>query len=129
MAEKPNDDDANNKTDWAEWRTDWAEDRTVLANERTFAGWMRTGMAAIAIAVGLRAVFDGAEIEWIPKAVSTLFIGASLIIFWSAWRNSRMGHDRLDTHGTKKQDSRTFALLATAFSIGAVTVCAVLWTL
>ncbi|MEY8838652.1 DUF202 domain-containing protein, partial [Cribrihabitans sp. XS_ASV171] len=42
------------KTDMAESRTDWAEDRTLLANERTYAGWLRTGMAAVALALGTR---------------------------------------------------------------------------
>jgi putative membrane protein len=129
MAEAPHDDDGKNKTDWAEWRTDWAEDRTVLANERTFAGWMRTGMAAIAIAVGLRAIFDEAEPAWIPKAVSTVFIAAAILIFISAWRNSKRGQERLDTHGTEEQDSRTFGLLAIVFSAGGIFVAAILWTL
>jgi putative membrane protein len=121
--------DADHKTDWAKSRTDWAEDRTVLANERTFAGWMRTGMAAIAIAVGLRAVFDGAEPTWVPKAVSTVFIAASIVIFWSAWRNASLGHDRLDTHDTQNQDTRVFAILASVFSVGGVLVGWILWTL
>ena len=122
-------DDQDKKTDWAEHRTDWAEDRTVLANERTFAGWMRTGMAAIAIAVGLRAVFDDAEPTWVPKMVSTVFIGAALMIFFSAWRNSAKGHERLSTHDTEEQDTRTFGILAAVFSTGAVLVCWILWTL
>ncbi|MEM7641188.1 MAG: DUF202 domain-containing protein [Pseudomonadota bacterium] len=122
-------DDQDTKTDWAEWRTDWAEDRTVLANERTFAGWMRTGMAAIAIAVGLRAVFSEAEPTWIPKAVATLFILASLAIFYSAWKNSCKGQRRLDTHDTQEQDTTAFGLLSAMFSVGAVLVCGVLWTL
>ncbi|PWJ12091.1 YidH family protein [Jannaschia seohaensis] len=121
--------DQDRKTDWAEERTDWAEDRTVLANERTFAGWMRTGMAAIAIAVGLRAVFNAAEPTWLPKLVATVFIGAALTIFWSAWRNATRGHKRLSTHATHEQDTRFFATLAATFSIGAMAVGAILWTL
>jgi hypothetical protein len=38
------------KTELAEERTDWAEDRTILASERTFAGWVRTGLASLAVA-------------------------------------------------------------------------------
>ncbi|CUH38266.1 putative membrane protein [Jannaschia seosinensis] len=129
MTDRSNEDTTQIKTDWAEWRTDWAEDRTVLANERTFAGWMRTGMAAIAISVGLHAVFPEAEPVWILKAVSTLFIAASLVIFWSAWRNSKKGQVRLNTHDTERQDGKTFGLLSSMFSLGAVTVCAVLWSL
>ncbi len=126
---KQGSDDQDKKTDWAEDRTDWAEDRTMLANERTFAGWMRTGMAAIAIAIGLRAVFNAAEPTWVPKAVATVFILAALMIFYAAWRNSSKGHRRLDTHDTEEQSTRMFGLLATVFSLGAMAVCGVLWTL
>ena len=122
-------DDQDRKTDWAENRTDWAEDRTVLANERTFAGWMRTGMAAIAIAVGLRAVFGAAEPTWVPKTVASVFILAALIIFFAAWRNSGKAQGRLDTHDAKEQSTATFGLLAAIFSLGALVTGAILWTL
>ncbi|TFL17749.1 YidH family protein [Jannaschia formosa] len=121
--------DHDRKTDWAESRTDWAEDRTALANDRTFAGWMRTGMAAIAIAVGLRAVFDAADPPWLPKLVASVFIAASLLIFFSAWRNSKQSSRRLETHATEEQSPRMFAVLAIVFSAGAVAVGAILWTL
>ncbi|WP_179378625.1 YidH family protein [Jannaschia marina] len=117
------------KNNLAEDRTDWAEDRTVLANERTFAGWMRTGMAAIAIAVGLRAVFNAAEPTWIPKAVATVFILAAIVIFWSARRNAKRACERLDTHKAETQSTSVFTFLAIVFSLGAVTVGVVLWTL
>jgi putative membrane protein len=122
-------DDQDKKTDWAEARTDWAEDRTVLANERTFAGWMRTGMAAVAVALGLKAVFGPAEPDWIPKTVASVFILAAVIIFFSAWRNSTKGQNRLDTHDTEEQSSRTFGLLAAIFSVAALATGAILWTL
>lgn len=120
---------AEKRTDFAEDRTDWAEDRTTLANERTFAGWMRTGMAAIAIAVGLRAVFGEADPTWVPKAVSTLFIIAALFIFWSARINACQAQDRLNDHKAEVQSKSNFTLLAVIFSAGAVTVGIVLWTL
>ncbi|WP_394227872.1 DUF202 domain-containing protein [Paracoccus marcusii] len=41
----------------AEDRTDLAEDRTILAVERTFSGWIRTGLATVAVAIGMQAVF------------------------------------------------------------------------
>jgi putative membrane protein len=117
------------KNELAQDRTDWAEDRTTLANERTFAGWMRTGMASIAIAVGLRAVFAEADPTWIPKLVSTLFIGAALFIFWSARINACKAQARLDEHQAEVQSKTNFTILATLFSIGGVTVGIVLWTL
>lgn len=126
MSEKS---DPPDKTKLAEDRTDWAEDRTILANERTFAGWMRTGMAAIAIAVGLRAVFRAAESEWLPKSVATVFIIAALVIFWTARRNAGKAHDRLNAHNAEVQKTQTFTILATIFSAGAIATGIVLWSL
>ena len=74
----------SDKNDLAQDRTDWAEDRTILANERTFAGWMRTGMASVALALGLRAVFGSFEPTWVPKAVASGFILTAIMIFWAA---------------------------------------------
>ena len=69
------------KTEWAERRTDWAEDRTVLANERTFAGWLRTGLAAVAVAIGFQAVVSDFEPTWAAKTVATMFLVAALVTF------------------------------------------------
>ncbi|CTQ49802.1 YidH family protein [Jannaschia donghaensis] len=120
---------SDDKNSLAKDRTDWAEDRTTLANERTFAGWMRTGMAAIAIAVGLRAVFGEAEPTWVPKLVSTLFVIAALFIFWSARQNACKTQTRLDEHQAEVQSRENYTLLSIIFSVGAVTIGIVLWTL
>lgn len=56
--------------DMAQTRTEWAEDRTLLANERKFAGWMRTGMACIGIALGMKAVFKDTEYPLLAKGVA-----------------------------------------------------------
>ena len=66
----------SDRNELAEDRTHWAEDRTSLANERTFAGWMRTGMAAIGVAIGLKAVFGAFEPTWMAKAVASIFLAA-----------------------------------------------------
>ena len=127
MPQDGSDDSAKNSL--AEDRTHWAEDRTVLANERTFAGWMRTGMAAIAIAVGLRAVFRETDPTWLPKSVATIFILAALYIFWAARVQACKALDRLNTHAATPQTSRMFTILWAAFSLSAVTTCVVLWML
>jgi len=119
----------SDKNDLAEDRTDWAEDRTILANERTFAGWMRTGMAAIAIAVGLRAVFGASEPTWVPKLVATVFIVAALLIFWAARRQACKALSRLNCHDADAQSGQMFTILSTIFAVSAVAVCGVLWTL
>ncbi|SFL68538.1 protein of unknown function [Loktanella salsilacus] len=83
LADNP---DAN---DLADTRTAWAEDRTVLANERTFAGWMRTGMACIALALGLKAVFKDTDHLMLAKGVAEIFIVVAILIFWSSAQKCR----------------------------------------
>lgn len=70
-------------------RTDLAEERTVLANERTYAGWVRTGFAAIGVGLGFHALFDKIRPDWIPKAISTLFLLIAIFILFAAEIGSR----------------------------------------
>lgn len=117
------------KTEMAEDRTDWAEDRTVLANERTFAGWMRTGMASVALALGLRALFGPFEPTWIPKAVASIFILVALLIFWAAWVNASRTQARMDEHAACSQSSRNMTWITATLAFGAAATGAILWLL
>lgn len=117
------------KTQMAKDRTDWAEDRTVLANERTFAGWMRTGLAAVAVALGLRAVFQAFEPTWVPKAVASIFVAAAVFIFYSAERQASETLQRLDDHAATARSSGAMRLTALAFGLGAILTGGVLWLL
>jgi putative membrane protein len=74
----------DSKTKLAEDRTDLAEDRTILANERTFAGWMRTGFAAVGVGLGFQALFNKMEPDWVPKGIATAFLLIAMIVFWTA---------------------------------------------
>ena len=113
----------------AEDRTDWAEDCTILANERTFAGWMRTGMASLAVAIGLRAVFGDFEPTWAAKAVATVFIVAAIYIFWAAHDQATKTLKRLSDHHAEAQPNSRMRTLAIILSIASVAVGAVLWAL
>lgn len=117
------------KTELAEDRTKWAEDRTILANERTFAGWMRTGMACVALALGLKAVFGDFEPTWIAKSVALIFIGASLLIYASAAIKARKAQKRIDEHITEAQSGSSMTLLAVILSTGSILTGAILWWL
>ncbi len=64
----------------ADQRTKWAEDRTLMANERTFSSWMGTGLGAIGVAIGLKAVFGAFEPTWAAKLVASLFLLAAIAI-------------------------------------------------
>src|SRR5690606_1977421 len=122
--QKPQDSD-----DLAEDRTDWAEDRTVLANERTFAGWMRTGMASLGLALGMEAVFGEFEPTWVPKAVTTIFVVTAVFVFLASAIANARAQKRLDSHDAEQTRPRQMWLLAVLLSAGAVGVGGVLWLL
>ena len=44
---------ADHRTDLADHRTTLADQRTSLANERTLLAWWRTGLTALAVAIGV----------------------------------------------------------------------------
>ena len=113
----------------AEDRTDWAEDRTILANERTFAGWMRTGMASLALAVGLKAVFGDFDPTWLAKAVASIFVLVAIYIFWAAQDSAVKTFVRLDDHKAHAQPAKRMKLLSGIFAFASVCVGGVLWTL
>ncbi|MEL7211355.1 MAG: DUF202 domain-containing protein [Pseudomonadota bacterium] len=113
----------------AEQRTDWAEDRTILANERTFASWMRTGMACVGVALGLKAVFGSTEHPLVAKAVAELFIFTAVIIFGSAARRSYLAQKRIDDHDTNAQSHIGMIVTAISLTIGAIAAGVILWLL
>ncbi|RVT85877.1 DUF202 domain-containing protein [Rhodobacteraceae bacterium CCMM004] len=113
----------------AEERTDWAEDRTILANERTFAGWMRTGLACVAVALGLKAVFGDFQPDWLPRLVANLFCVIGIAIFWMARRNACRTTRRMDEHDTESQSTLGMTLTAAAMALGAAATGAILWWL
>jgi putative membrane protein len=116
-------------SDMAETRTEWAEDRTVLANERTFAGWMRTGMACIGIALGMKAVFKDTDYPLLAKGVAEIFIVAAVAIFWSAVVKSRQTQRRLSDHDVEAQSHHKMTALAAVLTVAAVATGLTLWWL
>lgn len=122
--------DANkDSTELAADRTDWAEDRTILAMERTFAGWMRTGMASVAVALGLRAVFGEFEPTWLPRTVALVFVALAIFIFWAARNKSVATVARMEQHATRPQPTRNMTVIAAVLSLGALATGAILWWL
>ena len=117
------------KNELSKTRTDWSEDRTILSNERTFASWMRTGMACVALALGLKAVFGAFEPTWVPKVVANIFVILALFIFWTARNKSCQTWDRMNKHATEPQSSRNMTIIAITLSIGSAATGAVLWWL
>ncbi|MFN0264490.1 DUF202 domain-containing protein [Tepidamorphus sp. 3E244] len=120
MADNADDEDDEKpiSQELAEDRTNWAEDRTVLANERTFAGWMRTGLAAVGVGLGFRAVFRATDQIMLAKAASIGFIAIGIAIFFLAWRSSCRLHQRLDSHAAQPLPRSHLGVVALALSVG-----------
>lgn len=117
------------KTELAEDRTDLAEDRTVLANERTFAGWLRTGFAAIGIGLGFNVLFKTLEPIWVPKAIATVFLLIGIFIFIAAERHACTVLDRLQTHAVKKFKRVNLRLITWATVLATLALIAGIWML
>lgn len=125
--DKPTEDRSNGEL--ALDRTDWAEDRTLLANERTYAGWMRTGMASVALGVGLNAVFEETEPTWLAKSVATIFFAIGLAIFWISMGKACATVARLDEHGANPVGSRNVRIIGWSMMAATVATGVVIWTL
>lgn len=125
--DKSSNDLAEDRTDLAENRTDWAEDRTLMANERTFAGWMRTGLAAVGIGLGFNALFGKLEPSYVPKAIATIFILIGIFIFFAAQRNGCAVQTRMQAHKAKPLDTINMRLIAAFMAIGSASLAAGIW--
>ena len=110
-------------------RTKWAEDRTILANERTFSAWMGTGLGAVGIAIGLKAVFGATDPTWVAKVVASLFLLIAIFIYWIARRQACKTLQRLSENDAEALPSKSFTQLALAMTVATVAAGAVLWSL
>lgn len=115
------------RSEEAEQRTEFAEDRTLLANERTFAGWMRTGLAAIGIGVGFHALFQKMEPDWIPRAIATVFMLVGIAIVIAAERRACRVKERLDEHVVESAQSMNLKLFSWAMAAATLALIAAIW--
>lgn len=115
------------RTDLAEDRTDLAEDRTVLAHERSFAGWMRTGMAAVGIGLGFNALFRAMEPTWIPKAIASVFLLIAIGVFLDAKRRACSIIDQLDAHQVSSIKPIRIRLLSWVLIFATAALVAAFW--
>ncbi len=120
---------AEERTDMAQERTDWAEDRTLMANERTFAGWMRTGLAAVGIGLGFNALFGKLEPFWLPRGIATIFIAIGIFIFWAAQRRGCDVQERMDAHSVKPIKRANLRLIAGAMGFASLCLAVGMWTI
>src|SRR5690606_18654730 len=108
-------------------RTDLAEDRTVLANERTYAGWIRTALTALAVALGLRALMRSFEPVWVPQLIASAFVLVAVALIWLAWRRARSVQSRLDMHAIEGMPRTPMGWIAGLMIVASLAVGVVLW--
>lgn len=119
-----------NKSDSkSETRTKWSEDRTVMSNERTFSSWLGSGMAALGVALGLKAVFGAFEPTWAAKLVATAFVLVAILLFQSARRNACKTLNRISDNDAETMPTKNFTLIAHGLTIGALAIGVILWML
>ena len=119
---------AQERTEKADKRTELAQLRSQLANERTFAGWVRTSFAAIGLGLGFHAVFGKIDPAWLPKVISTVFIGLGIFLIWKASLRAA------EVMNTEKADEEivgpeSFKILAISISGAAIALLFALWFL
>ncbi len=115
------------RTELAEERTEWAEDRTLLANERTFAGWMRTGLAAVGVGVGFHALFGKLEPPYLARIIATVFVLAGVFVFITAARNASKVCARLSAHAARPLGGARVNLIAGLFAAASLASLAGIW--
>ena len=120
------DDDAAHS---ARLRTDYAEDRTVLANERTFAGWLRTGFAAIGIGIAFNALFTRVQPEWVPKLIASVFLAVAILIVANAERRACAVLHRLHTHEVRTIKITNIRIITIASIVATLALISVIWLL
>jgi putative membrane protein len=119
----------SDRDELAETRTSLAEDRTILAHERSFAGWVRTGMAAVGIGLGFNALFEALNPTWVPKAIATMFLVIAIFIFISAERRACGIIARLEPHEIKALHPVKMRLLTGGLVVATLALGIAIWTL
>jgi putative membrane protein len=120
---------ADEKEKLAEERTDMAGDRTVLANERTFAGWLRTGFAAIGIGLGFHVLFQAMEPAWVPKAIATTFLLSGIYVMVIAERRASAVMARFDEHKVAELRPMNLKIVTWVSVAATMALIAAIWLL
>ncbi len=100
-----------------------------MANERTFSAWMGTGLGAVGVAIGLKAVFGAFDPTWAAKLVATVFLAAAIMIYWAARRQACKTLERLSDNDAETMPTKSFTRLAALMTVATVGVGGILWAL
>jgi putative membrane protein len=104
--------------------------RTRLANERTYLAWWRTGLTALAVAIGIgRVVPATADVErWPYELVGAGFGVLGVVFVFAAYRRTRRVEEALERGEFARLDDRLALGLTVAGGVlGAATIALVLF--
>ena len=101
-------------------RTNWAHERTRLAKERTFSAWLRSGLSAVGVGLGLAKLLPSVEPRWMMQAIGILFIGAGGIVFIMGFQTYHNVMKKLEEEGFKGIPSSYMGVLTSMMLLGAI---------
>lgn len=113
----------------SENRTELAEDRTILANERTFAGWLRTGFAAVGIGLAFHVLFGEIEPAWVPRAIATVFLCLGMLVVILAERRAAAVMRRLNAHVVETACKMNIRVISWSMVAATAALIAALWSI
>ena len=106
-----------------------AEDQTLMSSERTYAGWLRTALTAVAVALGFTALFRDADAAWVAKAIATLFLLLAIGVLVAADRRAAEVQRRLNAHFITGASRSTIRLITWASAFATLALMGTIWFL
>ena len=90
---------------------------------------MGTGLGAIGVAVGMKAVFGAFKPTWAAKAIASISLIIAILTFYEACQQACKTLNRLRETDFEAKSGKSFTVLAVLMSIAAVGTGAILWSL
>lgn len=101
-------------------RTNWAHERTSLAKERTFSAWLRSGLSAVGVGLGLVKLLPSVEPHWMMQLIGILFIGAGAVIFVMGYATYHNVMKKLEEEGFKGSPPIFMGVLTSMMLLGTI---------
>jgi putative membrane protein len=108
------------KNDYPDNRTNWAHERTRLAKERTFSAWLRSGLSAVGVGLGLVKLLPSVEPRWMMQTIGGLFIAAGGVIFVMGYQTYSTVIKKLEKDGFEGIPSFFMGVLTAIMLLGAI---------
>jgi putative membrane protein len=106
-----------------------AEDQTLMSSERTYAGWLRTALTAVAVALGFTALFRTSDAGWVAKAIASCFLLLAVAVLIAADRRAAAVQKRLSHHFIDGASRRVLRLITWGSVLTILALAGVVWFL